>query len=411
MMAMLGTPQNVLDIRRSNRSTVLRHIYFHAPISRLQVSQLSGLSPGTITNLVNEHLEAGLVIETGSAESAGGRPRMLLAANPTYGYLVGVTVRPSYFYVELFDFTLQSVGKAVYTWPWGQAAPPPEQIVELIDHELYRLLAQVGTTKARIIGVGVGVSAVVNPDTGTLFYAPLIGWPEPVPLRTMLVDKLQLPVYVENGARTVVFAEALARPAQHQRSLATLMLSTGIGAAIILKGELYRGETNSANSWGHICLVRDGRTCPCGNQGCLEAYIGAPGIIQTYNEISAEPLTQDDERAAIRQLLDLARQGDPAAIQTLQETTHALAIGVANFINMFDPQLVVIGGWVGLTIGDYILDTLRPIISRHVYLKPFDTARVTISTLGLEAFTKGPAALVLDRFLRTLDRTLDLALG
>jgi predicted NBD/HSP70 family sugar kinase len=404
---MLGSPQNVLDVRRSNRSTILRHIYFHAPISRLQISQLSGLSPGTVTNVINELLDLGLVIESGSVESAGGRPSMLLSANPTYSYLVGVTVRPSYFYVELFDFTLRSVGKAVHTWPWGQAAPPPDQIVDLIDREFHALLGEAGKTKDQIIGVGVGVSAVVNPDTGTLFYAPLIGWTEPIPLRKMLVDKLQLPMYVENGARTVVFAEALARPAQHQRSLATLMLSTGIGAAIIMKGELYRGATNSAGSWGHTCLVRDGRVCPCGNRGCLEAYIGAPGIIQTYNEFSAESLALDDERAAIRLLLALAKRGDLAAARTLQETTHALGIGVANFINMFDPQLIVIGGWVGLIIGEYILEDLRAVIAGHVYLKPLDTARVSVSKLGLEAFTKGPAALVLDRFLRTLDRTLD----
>jgi hypothetical protein len=191
---MNGVPQNALDVRRSNRSTVLRQIFFEAPISRLQISQRSGLSPATVTNVVNEFIGKGIVVESGSVESAGGRPRMLLAMNAGHAYLVGVTIRAWYVYVELFDLTLRALVKAEFTF--DPKVETPDKVIAQVAKELDTLLIRVNIRRDHILGVGVGISANVDPESGKVVYAPLIGWPNQLPLGAMLNEQLGLPVYI-----------------------------------------------------------------------------------------------------------------------------------------------------------------------------------------------------------------------
>jgi predicted NBD/HSP70 family sugar kinase len=284
------------------------------------------------------------------------------------------------------------------------ASDSVEQVLERVGSELGMLLARAGIERSSVLGAGVGISATVDPSSGEVLYAPLIGWPDQLPLGAILAEQLQMPVYIENGARSVVFAEALERPRHKLSSLATLMIGHALGAGIMLNGDLYQGFTNSAGLWAHMCIVPGGRLCRCGNQGCLDAYVGAPGIISTYRELGAgAALPEGDEYAAIAVLVERARAGKQQAADALRQTAAFLGLGVANFFNLIDPELVVIGGRTGTMIAEYLIDDLRKDVARRIHLKPFDPSRITVSALGVAALTKGPAALVLERFLQSSD--------
>jgi predicted NBD/HSP70 family sugar kinase len=183
-------------------------------------------------------------------------------------------------------------------------------------------------------------------------------------------------------------------------------VATGIGAGIIADGSLYRGAGNSAGEWGHMTIELDGRLCRCGSRGCLEAYAGAPGIIASLREmVPRSPLLhENDQESTLAAIVDAALNGDFTATQVLKDTAHYLGVGIANLINLFNPQLILLGGWAGLQIGEYILPELRHFVERYALKQPLSLTRIDLCQLGQDAVAMGAATLVLEQFLTTTGR-------
>ncbi|MFL5697292.1 MAG: ROK family protein, partial [Ktedonobacteraceae bacterium] len=341
----------VLDIRRTNRSSVLRRIYFGQSMSRQELSQHSGLSSASITNVVAELLEEGIVIEAGIEASQGGRPRSILSINPRYGYFIGVEVGDTRIRIELFDLTLHKLSAVAY--PVVLSENQPEQVVEYIHQGVKAVLAEAGITLENVLGIGVSVGGIVEQVEHVFAYIPSWGW-RSVPLATLLEKRFHMPIYLENAAKVMALAEGFFGAGQGYEHLAVLLVATGIGAGIIADGSLYRGAGNSAGEWGHMTIELDGRLCRCGSRGCLEAYAGAPGIIASLREmVPRSPLLhENDQESTLAAIVDAARNGDFTATQVLKDTAHYLGVGIANLINLFNPQLILLGGWAGLQIGE-----------------------------------------------------------
>ncbi|HMA35349.1 MAG TPA: ROK family transcriptional regulator [Chloroflexia bacterium] len=394
----------VRDLRRVNGSLVLRQIYFDAPISRLEISRRSGLSPATVTIVVNDLIDKGIVVESGSEESEGGRPRRLTTINPEYGYFIGVDCGETQIQVELFDLTLRA--RAVRKLPMSPGNTTPQQVVALIVEAIETLLAGHGIARSRIVSVGIGVPGLVDPATGVSIFAPNWGWHN-IRLAAMLEAQLALPVYLDNGAKAVALAEMWFGAGRRMDSLAVLLIGTGVGSGIIANGSLYRGATNSAGEWGHTVLELMGRPCRCGSRGCLEAYVGAPGIIARLQEIAPQSplIVEGDQTATIAAIIAAARQGDAGAAAILSSTTHYLGVGIANLINLVNPRAVLIGGWLGLQLFAYILPELRQIVQRYALAQPASATSIGACDLGQDALTLGAASLALEHFLAAAART------
>ncbi len=389
----------VRDLRRRNRRVVLQRLYVDGHMSRLDISQHSGLSAATVTNVVAELLAEGIVVEAGSEESEGGRPRTILAINPAYGYFVGVDVGETLVQIEIFDLTLRSL--RTVTHPLTAADNRPASVVHHIVTGLDSVLADASIRPDDVIGVGVGVPGVVERAGDVRVHAPSWGW-QAVPLMAMLDEQIDLPIALDNGAKAMAQAELWFGAGRGVDDLAVLLVGTGIGAGIITQGALYRGATNGAGEWGHTTLALDGRLCRCGSHGCLEAYAGAPGIMASLREASPRsPLIgdDDDQEETIVALAAAAGRGDPIAVRVLEETTHYLGAGIANLINLFNPRRIVIGGWVGQHIGPYILPRLREVVARYALGQPLGAAAIVPGQLGPDAVAMGAATLALDIFL------------
>jgi predicted NBD/HSP70 family sugar kinase len=202
----------------------------------------------------------------------------------------------------------------------------------------------------------------------------------------------------------MALAEMQINPGAPTETLATLQIGTGVGAGIIYEGKLYRGATNSAGEWGHMIMALDGQPCRCGHRGCLEAYVGAPGIIHHLSEFDANhPLLQiGDEIGTILALIRIARNGDPLATQVLRDTIQYLGAGVANLLNLFNPRRVIIGGWLGLQLGEFALPELLQIVEQYALKQPYEIAEIGLSRLGRDGVSIGAAMLVVEDFFENV---------
>lgn len=386
---------NVLDLRRTNRRSIFEQIFFRGLVSRLDLSNITGLSAATVTNIVTELLVEGSIIESGSEESQGGRPRMMLSLNPTYGYFIGVDVGEPKITLELFDLKLNKLQTVVFTLNEGD--DKPQKTIAYIIQGVRQIIDMGGISASAILGIGIGVPGVVDKN-GSLA-APAWGW-QPIPLTTRLVEALPVPLYVENGAKTRGQAEMWFGAGQGISELAVLLVSTGLGGSLITDNTLDRRASNSAVEWGHTTIVMDGWPCRCGNKGCLEAYVGGPGIIRRLHETNAKhpALNYSDRQSIIAALVESAQQSDPDAVQVLNETSRYLGAGIATVINLLNPQCVVLSGWVGDIIGPYILPRLKTFVAEAALPQPFATAALTLSKLGSDAVCLGAATIAVERF-------------
>lgn len=185
--------------------------------------------------------------------------------------------------------------------------------------------------------------------------------------------------------------------------MVTVNLGTGVGVGIIVHGSLYRGMTNSAGEWGHTTIVPDGRACRCGNLGCVEAYVGAPGIIRTLREIAPQSviLRAPNQIAIIDALATAAEQNDPDARAVIHSTARFLGIAMANMINMFNPEVVTLGSWVGRRLGPLLLPPTRTIVAQHTLQQTFDAASIQVCRLPNNPISMGAATLALEGYLVT----------
>jgi glucokinase-like ROK family protein len=393
------------DLKRSNRSHLLNLLYFNEPTTRLDLSQLSGLSPATVTKLISELINEQIVIETGVEDSQGGRPRTTLQIDPRYGYFIGVDVGETHIYVELFDIKLNSLSDQKFALDSGEMHP--DDIARMIADGVKALQAASNIPDEKVLGVGIGMPGIVDRAGGVSIFAPNWGWHN-VSLLDLLQQQLHLPILLDNGAQAMALAEMWFGAGKGIRNLVVLLIGTGVGSGVITEGRLYRGVSSSAGEWGHTCIVMNGRPCRCGSRGCIEAYAGAPAIIESVRERDPRhpALRVESQVEAIRTLREAVGAGDPVAEAVLEHVGDTLGTGIGNLINLFNPQLIVIGGWSGIALGDYLLPRIRHVVQTVALPQPRAAASITLSRLGWDAVSLGAATLALQAFLIGEDVTI-----
>ncbi|MFF0435391.1 ROK family protein [Streptomyces sp. NPDC004327] len=431
--------RTVRDLRRENRTAVLQRLYFDGPASRLSLGPATGLSSGSVSNVVAELVAEGLVEEAGSVDSAGGRPRTLLRISPTSGCMIGVDVGETRVRIELFDLTLTELARTERPLAVESRAPHDRYEVGLVVAHIREGIAEVlraaDMDPGRLLGVGVGVPGIVahggtagggadrtpgsgsgeRPDGGAhggpgggyggaIVHGQTIGW-DAVPLERLLREAVDLPdsvpYWIDNGARTLGQAELWFGAGRGAHSAVFVLFGSGVGACVATD-PLGPGR---ALEWGHLAVRVRGRRCRCGARGCLEAYAGAEAMLERWREAGGRPPAGADEETALAAMLAAAHPAegsggapDAPAVAVLDETAEYLGAGFADLINLFQPERILVGGWAGLQLGDRFLDRVRE--HAREYALRYPAARVTIGlgTLGPEAVTVGAAILPLADF-------------
>ena len=336
------------DLRRVNRAAVLRRLFLEGPLNRVALAQLTGLSSGSVTNVTSALLEEGLIAEVGLEESDGGRPRVLLQVNPEFGGVIGVEVGETCIRVEAFDMRMRVAGMAEVT-----LAPPASRCRsgDRPDHRGHRETA--GPVRSRepapYRGRGGGARRRRSPRRTM-----------PVCMRPTSVGEMcrwssssgrgvGLPVFADNGAKALGQAEMWLGAGRGASHAVVALWGTGVGAAIFTNGSLYRGSASSAGEWGHTSIRVGDKRCRCGGSGCVEAYVGAPALLEEWHRTdpAATPPSDPDSEEWVDRFLESAR-ANKAAEAALDQAAFYVGTAAANLVNLFNPEKIIIGGWLGI---------------------------------------------------------------
>ncbi|MEU7654333.1 ROK family transcriptional regulator [Micromonospora taraxaci] len=383
------------SVRLRNRSALLTKLFLDGPLTRQDLVRSTGLSQPAVSNVVADLIDEGLVAEAGAAESDGGRPSMLLRIAPRFAFLVGVDVGETRVRVELFDFAMTLLASIEY--PLDPARTEPDLVAGHVLAGIDAVTGRAGVATADVLGVGIGVSGVVEQGAEAVVHAQALGW-DRVPLERLIGAGTDLPLHIDNGAKTLGQAEMWFGAGRGARHAVFALVGSGVGASVVTNGATYRGASSSAGEWGHTTLVYGGRACRCGARGCLEAYVGAEAIIDRYREARrGRPVPGEDEESQIAALVDAAATSATAR-RVLDDTAGYLGAGVANLINLFNPERVVLGGWAAMALGD-LLPAVREAAGRQALRQPFGQASIELCQLGVDAVALGAATLPIARFL------------
>ncbi len=377
----------------------------HKTISRVRLAELTGLSATTITNLVTDLLDQGIVTEEGTKQPGPrrkvGRPRTALRLAPEARHAVGVHIGVSRVRVAVTDLYARPLNFLSLAH-LGDKTPSEalNETVSLIEEAII----QSGVDPERVVGVCVGASGLVNTNTGVNVFAPNLGWHD-VPIREWLAERLGLPICVDNNVRAMVLGEALFGAGQGVGALAFVYTRVGVGAGFVVDGQLYRGSAAGAGEIGHMTLIPDGgEACRCGNTGCLETLVSEPVIVRL-----AEQLAQQDregilatsleqgEGTPIERVFEAARTGDTATLDMLSERARYMGIALANLVNVLNPELIVLGG-IFAQGQDLLLPVVEKTMRQRAFAKLGERVQLQATSFGQQAGVVGAAALALSTF-------------
>jgi predicted NBD/HSP70 family sugar kinase len=386
------------DIRNESRFMVLRTVYVHGTVTRAHISTETGLSPATVTTLVGELVDEGVLREAGQISSQGGRPTATFQANPQRGALLAVDVAETYVRVDLFDTSLDRLDQERIEIP--AVAHSIETVAARIGECLESLRRRHPGLEDSLLGAGISLPGQVDPVRGVDVFAPNWGWHE-VPLMQALEAVVPVPVRIDNPLMALATGELWFGAGRRFRQFVAVNLGTGVGAGIIVDGQLLRGRGNSAGEWGHTTLIWNGRACRCWRSGCVEAYVGVEGIRATLAEIAPEHelLAVTHHRDFIERLMRSEASGDDAAREALMRTGDHLAAGIGNLVNLLNPEHVSVLGWITRYAGSELQQRVRDRIAEECLPGPASTLSIEFTEADGEGVSLGMAVLALEAFL------------
>ncbi len=269
-----------------------------------------------------------------------------------------------------------------------------EKVVKRLIGQIRSVREQAAAKGFQVKAVGVGAPGVIRADQGTVVKSPNFPDWDSLPLRKLLQDALSLPVVIENDANAAALGEQWRGAGRDIASIILLTLGTGVGGGIILNKQIWHGADGMAGEIGHMTLIPDGRHCSCGNTGCLEMYASSRGILQSYREASRRQEPVQPLPATSEEVYEAARSGDPIAVRVMSDMGRMLGIGLANLINIFNPERIVIGGGVK-DAWPLFIDAAREEIARRAFEVPARRSEIVPSILGDDAGVIGAAAVAL----------------
>lgn len=385
IMSLLG---NRDLIRAMNRSIVLNVIKTDGPIARAKVARQTGLSPATVTGITAELIDQNLVFEKDMGDSSGGRRPILLAINPSGGYVIGIKLTETQAIGALTDLEATVIVKRTDNLHGRE----PETIVKQLSSLVSELLKKAGLPKKKLLGIGIGVAGIVDSEQGILRQSPFFGWRD-LPLVEMLQAHVHVPIYVDNDVNTLTLAEMWFGGGQGLDSFLIVTVGRGVGLGIVVNGQFYRGARGGAGEFGHTVIDPEGPICECGKHGCLEAYVGDPGLLRMANEAAKRgnilgPITSMSE------LLAKAQAGEEGTRGIFAHAGNILGQGIANLINIFNPQKIILNG-EGTRAGDLLFGPMRESIEHNVMPGLALDTSIQIDDWGDDAWARGAASLVL----------------
>lgn len=392
-------------VLRINRSVVLNNLRLHAPVSRAQLANITGLTRGTISNITNSLIAEGLVFEDRLQNSIIGRPSILLQLCPQGGAVIGVEIGVDYISILLTNFVAETLWKNRIPI---SAAQSQTDILQQAEKNIEQALTIAKQHDLRPLGIGVGLPGLVNSRQGSLIIAPNLHWKD-LPLRLMWNQRFQLPIYIENEANLSTLGEYYFGVAKNVENFICLTSGIGLGGGIMINGRLFRGSHGYGGEIGHIQRDPHGELCGCGAIGCWETRVGPRGVLRRVQQILEanndhsllEACSRDLNNLTFDLVVKFALEGNKSCHQAIEEVAANLGTGIADLVNIFNPDLVIIGG--AFTSCKVVMQSIIETIVFNNVLSPCaDNLQIKFSERSTEACVLGAVAVVLDDILREM---------
>jgi N-acetylglucosamine repressor len=369
--------------RDLNASLLIELVRRFGPISRAELSRQSQISAPTVSAIISQLVARGTFSEVALAPSSGGRPPVLLQLNPHAGYAVGIKLRADGLTTVVCDL---DTGVAATDETSIELAGNPKAAIEAVEQATRRVLRRAGITKAKVLGVGIGLPGVIDSLRGSCQFSHLLRWDQ-VELAAPLQRRLRLPVWIDNDVNTLAIAEKWAGDGISARDFLTLSVGRGIGLGLVIDRSVYRGAVGGAGEFGHIIIDPAGPECECGRSGCLEALVGERALLRQAGALLAREISREE-------LIALAAAGDPAVLPVLTDASRLLGLAVANVVTLLNPELLIICG-EGTQLGAPFLDAVVASVRDLAFAGLGKQIEVKVQQWGDDAWAVGAATLVL----------------
>jgi glucokinase-like ROK family protein len=402
--------KSIQDIKTENYSLVFESIRSRGESSRVDLARATNLTASTITNIVKELVNAGLVVELGPGISVGGRRPTILKINDRFGYAVGISLTRSWISGVVADLNLKETAHRVYV---GSSLSTSGEInISNLLSMVRNLMMESGVPFEKILGIGISAPGPLNVTDGILVSPPNFpGWNN-IPLRQIIEQEIGIATFLDNDANASALAEKWFGAAKNMENFAYIEADTGIGAGIVIDGDLYRGKSDIAGEIGHITINQHGPRCGCGNFGCLELYASPSAAvndvrkaIQTGKEsIINKWLGENLDALTFETVTQAAEVGDAVALEAIKSMAEALSIGVINLIHFMDPEAVFIGGTI-CKAGELLFSTVKQNVRERCMSEEAKQTPIMNSQLGTEAPVAGALSLVLREVIQNLEHS------
>ncbi|MGW7098618.1 ROK family transcriptional regulator [Streptomyces sp. NPDC054838] len=378
----MQTPGSQSSLHRANLERVVRAVRLAGSLTQAEIARATGLSAATVSNIVRELKEGGTVEVTDT--SAGGRRARSVSLSGDAGIVIGVDFGHTHLRVAVGNLAHQVLAEDSEPLDvdasWTEGFDRAEALVG-------RLIEGVGVSRDKVIGVGLGVPGPIDVESGTLGSTAILpGWAGINP-RQELSGRLGVPVYVDNDANLGALGELVWGSGRGVKDLAYIKVASGVGAGLVINGQIYRGPGGTAGEIGHITLDESGPVCRCGNRGCLETFAAARYVLPLLQSSHGAELTME-------RVVELAREGDPGCRRVITDVGRHIGSGVASLCNLLNPSRVVLGGSLA-EAGELVLAPIRESVGRYAIPSAARQLSVLTGSLGGRAEVLGALALVL----------------
>jgi predicted NBD/HSP70 family sugar kinase len=381
----------------------LQLIRAEGSISRAHLAEKTGHSPFLISKICDKLLAAGFVSEAGQGDSTGGRRPTLLSLKPGLGRLIGIHLGTVNVRIAMTDFSGEMID---YVKAESRCNRGPEIALQHVSELVDKMLKKAGISGSKLDGIGIGISGVVERNTGSILFWPKLPLWINVPVKKTFEDRYKTVVELEDTPRTQAFAEYKLGGVNPAKHFIYVAVGAGIGAALFLNGKLYSGASGFAGEFGHISTSEMGPLCSCGNRGCLETVVSAAALIREARQGMAAGLSNtltkmsqgEADNVSVEMLAKAAREGDRYSLRLLSETGTQLGSSMVGLINLLDPELIVIGGGVATAIGELLLPEIERVIRERAMIQG-NPLKIQISKLQERDWAIGATLLVAEKAL------------
>lgn len=343
---------DIHDIRNINQTLLLHLIRERQPIARAEIAKITGLRPGTISSIVNRLIRKGVIYEGAEGPSSGGRKPTYLYINSENAYVLAVNIGVRETVYAVSDFNGRILKEKALRTHEGDAGAFLRHLAAEIKNTI-----QTDYPRVNFAAVGVSVPGLINRDTGEVIVSPNLGWND-LPVKEILENDLELPVYVENDANAAAYSELWYGPLDEikVKTLLYILVVDGLGTGLIINGELHVGSRIGLGGFGHMSIEPNGEVCSCGRKGCWETLASESATVARYHRLMSNK--SEAVAGSVADVISLANRGDEKAVTALQATAEYLGEGIASLAHGLSPEIVVIGGEIS-TAWDLIGDIVK----------------------------------------------------